>query len=80
MRKWIAVFALCVGVIGCTRASTFAKGTGYGVGIPRTNFTFGKEPASRGFTTQGVSAPSERDIGRIKQVTEPLAGQVGRVR
>jgi hypothetical protein len=76
MRKWIAGFALCVGVMGCSRPSTFAKGSGYGVGIPRTNFTY-----VRSFRAQAVpTAPSERDIGRIERVMEPLAGQVGRVR
>jgi len=79
MRFWIGL-ALCVGVIGCGRPSTLAAGSGYGVGVPRVNYMLGKEPASRGESRQGVSAPSERDVGRVPTPKEPLAGQVGRVR
>jgi hypothetical protein len=79
MRRLIGL-ALCVGVIGCGRPSTFAAGSGYGVGIPRVNYMLGKEGPSRGETRQGVSAPSERDVGRVPAPKEPLAGQVGRVR
>jgi hypothetical protein len=80
MRYLIAV-VLCGGVLGCHRSGDHAAGSGYGVGIPRTAFYMGREPASRGESTQGVASPGEMYVGRVKEPpSEPILGQVGRVR
>lgn len=62
------VVGLLAGVClaGCRKAGPHAGGAGYGAGIARTALTFGNEPQAGGFDTTGVSAPTERGVGRIK--------------
>jgi hypothetical protein len=54
------------------------SGSGYGVGLTRRNWMFGKDWAARG-STQGVSAPTERGVGQIiapPRVAYPQAGRI----
>jgi hypothetical protein len=47
----LMVGALLCGIAACGRPSPYAEGSGYGVGIPRTNFTAGVPPQARGQST-----------------------------
>jgi hypothetical protein len=70
-RSWQAVVFLAgaLSLVGCRKATSHAEGTGYGAGLARRALVIGG--GFRGSTTEGVLAPSERDIGRIKP---PQAG------
>lgn len=63
MRLW-ALGAVLMGVISCGRASPYAEGSNYGVGVPRTNFTFGRPPQtsgqSTGFDRRGIEGTDYR--------------------
>jgi hypothetical protein len=69
-RAWRAglILAAVMSTAGCRKAGPHAGGTGYGVGIPRVAYTIGNEPQAHGASTQGVSAPTEAQVGRIRPI------------
>ena len=74
--------AFSIGVVlalgGCRKPGTHAAGAGYGVGIARVSWTIGN--GTHGASTQGVSAPTEAGVGRIKAPAAAAAGtQAGRI-
>jgi hypothetical protein len=73
----VAVAALSVG--GCHfGGGEHVSGSGYGVGLARKAITFGMPMSARG-STQGVQAPTERDVGRIRtppSVSYPSGGRI----
>jgi hypothetical protein len=71
------VFAMAVSALGgCRKAGSHAEGSGYGAGIARVSWTFGN--GTRGASTQGVSAPTEAEVGRIKSPAAAAGTQAGR--
>jgi hypothetical protein len=61
------VLLLGVGMsLGCRKPGPHAGGSGYGVGIARVNVSIGDRPQTYGGSMEGVAAPSEAYIGRIK--------------
>jgi hypothetical protein len=63
----LGVLGLAAGLGGCRAGgSRYAAGSGYGVGVPRANWTFGKDYHAKKDRVGIEGAPVEQDIGRIK--------------
>jgi hypothetical protein len=73
MRVLVALAIL--GAVGCGRPDRqLAAGSHYGVGVPRTAWTFGKPPQSGGQTTGMIAAPDQIDYRpKRPHVWPPLA-------
>jgi hypothetical protein len=65
--------ALALG--GCRKPGPHAVGSGYGVGIARMSWTIGN--GMRGASTQGVSAPTEANVGRVRSPLAAAETQAG---
>jgi hypothetical protein len=79
-RTWQATLlaaAAALSLGGCRRPGSHAQGAGYGAGIAREAWSIGS--GNHEGNTQGVFAPSEAGIGRIKGPPVESYPQAGRV-
>jgi hypothetical protein len=80
-RGWfgVTIAVATLGVGGCRfGGGDHVSGSGYGVGLARRAVTFGMPMSAHG-SSQGVEAPTEREVGRIKappRVAYPPAGKI----
>jgi hypothetical protein len=73
----VLVLMAVLGAVGCQRsAPRVAKGSGYGLGIPRTAFTFGRPPQTDGNSTGSFAALEQKNDYRPRRplAWPPLAG------
>lgn len=79
-RGWqtsVLIVAAVLALGGCRKPGPHAAGSGYGAGIARMAWTIGN--GTHGASTQGVSAPTEAGVGRVKSPVAAAYPQAGRL-
>jgi hypothetical protein len=79
-RTWqtsVLVVAALLALGGCRKPGAHAAGSGYGVGIARMSWIIGH--GMRGESTQGVRAPTEAGVGRVRTPVAAAYPQAGRI-